>query len=750
MCKPPFERLAPFIREYIFREKWRSLRPVQEAAVGALFDTTDNLLVAAGTASGKTEAVFFPLLSVLASSSGGKQGPRPTALCISPLKALINDQYERLTRMVRTEGGESPVRIWRWHGDVGADHKKQFTESPEGILLITPESLEALLLRYARRLDEFFGALFFIVIDEVHVFMGSDRGSQLLCQLARIENGVAARGFRRRRIGLSATLGDYGGAKKFLALGSGAPSALVIGGETKLAGRKISLALDAFNDSGVFYRALYRQCRDRRAIIFTNSRLEAEEIMAALRKLGKRLGEADIFHIHHGSVSAAQRGEAEATLKHGEGPVVAAATATLELGIDIGDLDRIIQIGPPWSVSAFVQRIGRSGRRSGRAEMYFALMQAEALTGSDFLGGDPRPAALPWDLLRTIAVLELYLGERWIEEPAEKPLPFSLLVHQILAALASLGEHRPEALERRILRFPPFAKISASDFHLLLRHLERCGMTGKTEEGGLILGLEGERIVNRHGFYSVFTGERQYRVLFEGNELGTINFAPAPMSVITVGGRYWQVDRVDGFRGEIAVSATGDSGSERIWRGRGGGIHRRIAQKMYALLAGGASADAFPYLSPSARASLDAGRAGAREWGLAGKALVPGAAGAGADAGVREFFLFPREGSAGTRTIDFFLRDGAVRQKCGILRSSLSENGIYFTVETRLGETAFRAALVRALRAFSVPETGVDAPYTDKYDYLLPRELLAKQYAANMLESEALGRLEKLLDVSAP
>ncbi|MDR2181579.1 MAG: DEAD/DEAH box helicase, partial [Treponema sp.] len=637
--KSSFERLAPFIREYIFREKWRSLRPVQEAAVRALFDTTDNLLVAAGTASGKTEAVFFPLLSVLAASSGGQPGPRPTALYISPLKALINDQYERLARIVRTESGGNAVRIWRWHGDVGADHKNQFIETPGGILLITPESLEALLLRHARKLDKLFGALFFIVIDEVHVFMGSDRGAQLLCQLARIESGAGERGFRRRRIGLSATLGDYEGAKRFLSPGSGAPAALVSGGGTD--GRTIALALEAFTDSEIFYRALYRQCRDKRAIIFTNSRLEAEETMAALRALGKRLGEADIFHIHHGSVSAAQRGETEATLKHGEGPVVTAATATLELGIDIGDLDRIIQIGPPWSVSAFVQRIGRSGRRNGRAEMYFALMQAGVVAGGDFLGDGPRPAALPWDVLRTIAVLELYLGERWIEEPAEKPLPFSLLVHQILAALASLGEHRPEALERRVLSLPPFAKITATDFRVLLRHLEQCGMIGKTEEGGLILGLEGERIVNRHGFYSVFTGERQYRVLFEGRELGTINFAPAPLSVITVGGRYWQVDRVDAFLGEIAVSATGDSGSERIWRGQGGRLHRRIARQMYALLAGGASSEsaAFPYLGPFARASLDAGRAAAREWGIPGKALA-GGAGTRGDAAIREWFLF--------------------------------------------------------------------------------------------------------------
>jgi ATP-dependent Lhr-like helicase len=683
----PYGRLAPFIREYIHREKWRDLRLIQGAAIGTLFDTTDNVLIASGTASGKTEAVFFPVLSMLAALSGENSCPKPVALYISPLKALINDQYERLTHIVSVEGGESAVKIWRWHGDVSAAHKKQFIEAPEGILLITPESLEALLLRHARKLNTIFGSLFFIIIDEVHVFMGSDRGAQLLCQLARID-GAAANSFRRRRIGLSATLGDYGGAQQFLSQGS-ENTVTVISDEGAAAGRKLSLALDAFTDPSVFYRALYQQCADKRAIIFTNSRLEAEETMAALRKWGKRQGEADIFHIHHGSVSSAHRADAEAKLKHSEGPMVTAATATLELGIDIGDLDRIIQIGPPWSVSAFVQRIGRSGRRSGRAEMYFALMQNAKCESPDGLFRRT-PASLPWDLLRTIAVIELYLGERYIEEPVDKPLPLSLLVHQILAALASLGEHSAETLARRVLSLPPFAKIAAADFHLVLRHLERCLMITKTEEGGLILGLEGERIVNKHSFYSVFTGEMQYRVLLEGNELGTINFVPPPLSVITVGGRYWQVDRVDGFRKEIAVSATSDSGSERIWRGQGGGFHRRIAQKMAALLAGNAAVSTtgasrpFPYLSQFARASLDAGRTDAREWGLPKEALICGAVDNGADAAApgaasgdvagarstertrteyaREFFLFPWEGSAGMRTIDVFLRDRAIRR----------------------------------------------------------------------------------------
>ncbi|MDR1389466.1 MAG: DEAD/DEAH box helicase [Treponema sp.] len=711
----PFQRLAPFIREYVHREKWAGLRPLQEAALKAFFDGADNVLVASPTASGKTEAVFFPVLSILAGASAGRResAQKPTAIYISPLKALINDQYERLTAVTGAADGETPVKIWRWHGDVSAAHKEKFLEDGEGLLLITPESLEALLLRHSGKCRRLFGALFFAIIDEVHVFMGSDRGSQLLCQLARIRE--FSPDIICRRAGLSATLGDYEGARRFLSSGSGLDAVLVTDKNSSSSGRTLSLAVDTFTSDDQFYQELYTQCRDKRTIIFANSRLEAEETIAALKKRGRQRGETDIFYIHHGSVSASHRNETEEKLKHLDGPMTAAATATLELGIDIGDLDRIIQVGPPWSVSAFVQRIGRSGRRSGISQMFFALKQRQA------------PFPLPWDLLRTVAVIELYLKERWIEEPEEKPLPYSLLVHQILAALAS--QTQSPALDscggfaQKILALPPFTSIPPSDFYLLLGHLERCGMIGRTGEGGLLLGLEAEHIVNNHGFYSVFPDEQWYRVLLEGRELGKINFVPEPLSVITVGARYWQVDRIDGLRREITVSASNDSGSERIWRGQDGGVHRRVVQKMRSLLDDDSLA---PYLGLSARAALGEGRITARKWEISRSTIISGAEGESD----REFFIFPWEGSKEMRVMDLFLKHAEVRQKGKIIRSSW-EN-FYFRVQTKLDRKAF-AAVLATLRDFPASKlAGNNAPWTDKYDYLLPRELLTKQYTVRL------------------
>ena len=736
-----YERLAPFLREYVYGEKWPSVRRVQEAAMREIFDGTSHVLIAAGTASGKTEAAFFPLLSMLADANtaarAGGPAAKPLVLYLGPLKALINDQYERL-RKITAGAEEDLIPLWRWHGDVPADHKKKFIDSPGGVLLITPESLEALLLRHARKLGKIFAGLVFVVIDEVHAFMGSERGSQLLCQLARIEQEFGREPRGVRRAGLSATLGDYDGGRAWLSRGTGMPAVLVREEGEK---RNLSLALDYFRADAPskapedFYRALYRHCVNKRAIIFANSRPETEECAASLRRLAAAAGEPDVFYIHHGSVAARLRGEAEEKLKKSEGPLVAAATATLELGIDIGDLDRVIQIGPPWSVSAFVQRLGRSGRRNGRPEMYFTVL--DAVSAGDEL------SAVPWDLVRTAAVVELYLGGRWIEPPVEKPFPCSLFAHELLALLGS-GEHGAEVLKRRLFSLPPFAssQIREEDFTVLTRHFIRCAYIEKTEEGGLILAPGGEKIVNRHGFYSVFPGEESFRVLLEGRELGTTHFAAACGSVITVAGKAWRVEHVDGARREIRVTEAdgSESDDETLWRGRGGEIHRKIAETVRDILRGGsgdpASAAAF---SPAAREALERGRLAARKAGILDEVLCAAPRKTG-DTFTR-FVLAPWLGSSGMRTIAAFLKSN----KKNLSLLSFRWNGFYFTLETALDRESFASVLKKnaaaARNAGAAALAGGSVPFADKYDYLLPQSLLAKQYAANILDIEALTKL---------
>ncbi|MDR3145328.1 MAG: DEAD/DEAH box helicase, partial [Treponema sp.] len=646
----PCARLAPFVREYIHEKRWTRLRAVQEGAITAILDSGKHVLIASPTASGKTEAAFFPILSRIprgpaappaagpaAPASPGKDAPSVAVLYVGPLKALINDQFERLGELLAR--GDIPA--WRWHGDVPADHKRKLLENPSGILQITPESLEALLVRHPGRIRALFRNLAFIVIDEVHAFMGSDRGGQLLCQIRRI--GDAA-GCRPRRIGLSATLGDYDAARNWLCPEGGGKDCVLVRGEE---GRKrVRIALDYFPPpEEAYYGELYSRCRNEesprgKCVIFTNSRLEAEETIAALRKLAKSRGEDDIFRVHHGSIAGTLREEAERELREKEGPLVTAATATLELGIDIGRLDRIIQIGPPLSVASFVQRLGRSGRRSGTAEIYFtALAPGEGPETDDI-------DRIPWSLLRTIATVELYLEENWMESPRERSLPYSLLCHETLSVLVSLGEQRPADLARRILSLPVFTRISPEDYRELLRALAAADCIRKTDEGTLIVGLAGEPLVNHYSFYAVFPDEAEYRVCYGGRELGTVHFLPPPGSTLALTGRYWEVRSLD-VPGKAITVIPAEKGGQKVWRGTGAEIHPKIAERMRRVL--GEDRD-YPYASPRAGAALAEARRLSGRLGLTEERFIPLRGDPGS------FYILPWLGSRGFRTLLLLLR----------------------------------------------------------------------------------------------
>jgi ATP-dependent Lhr-like helicase len=747
----PYARLAPFVREYIYEKKWTELRGIQEEAIAAILGGTGHVLIASGTASGKTEAAFFPIISLLsqhAAPPASENTDSVAVLYIGPLKALINDQFERLGELLAL--GEIPV--WRWHGDVTSAHKEKLLERPSGVLQITPESLEALLVRRPGKIKALFQHLAFIIIDEVHAFMGSDRGAQLICQLSRIED---AAGCRPRRIGLSATLGDYDAAGKWLCMGiqtgteeNSTPNFLLI--REAESRKRIRIALDYFGGQetetlpaeSAYYDELYRQCRNEnspwgKCIIFTNSRLEAEETTAALRKIAEGRREADIFHVHHGSVTGTLRAEAEKDLREKEGPVVTAATATLELGIDIGRLDRIIQIGPPGSVTSFIQRLGRSGRRTGTAEIYFTACAREDETDGANTDG---VTGIPWSLLKTIAVVELYLEERWMESPPERPLPYSLLCHETLSILVSLGEQTPAELARRVLSLPVFSQIPPEDYRELLRALTAAGYIQRIDEGTLIIGLEGERTVNHYSFYAVFPEEAEYRVLHGGHELGTVNFLPPPGSSLALAGRYWEVKDLDVRRKEISVK-TAETGGRKIWRGAGAEIHPRITERMRQVLA---EDRIYPYLSSRAGESLREARRLSRLRGLTEKRFIP------RDESGKSWYIVPWLGSRGMRTLLMLLQSGETRERLAITFLN-RRNDFALLISSELPLPRFRPALAELIGEYSGPESPFPPPflepeklpYIDKYDYLLPPALLAKQYAAHMLDFR---ELEKLSD----
>ena len=557
-----FTRYAPFIQDYIYQSGWQALRSVQNAAAEAIFNTDDNVLLTASTASGKTEAAFFPILTLLDEDPPHSVG----VLYIAPLKALINDQFGRLSELCEEAG----IQVTRWHGDVSHAQKRRLLRKPSGILQITPESLESLMINKHMEIPSLFGDLRFIVIDEVHSLLRGDRGMQTFCLIERM---CRLADCRPRRIGLSATIGNPEEAGRFLGAGSGRRTLIprIEGGREvwRLSmehffnsgpqadeGRQLIDAAPVLEeasdtapkaaDPGIGY--IFEHSRGRKCLIFTNSREECEALCQSLRQYCEANHESDRFLIHHGNLSVSYRESAEAEMKDDDSLLSVCATATLELGIDIGRLERAFQVDAPFTVSGFLQRMGRTGRRGDPCEMWFVMREDHP---------EPRamlPQLIPWYLIQGIALVQLYIEERFVEPPRTQRLPYSLLYHQTMSTLASCGEMTPAELATRVLTLSSFHLITQDDYRILLRHLIKIGHIDQTENGGLIVGLEGERIVNNYKFYAVFQENVEYAVRAGAEELGTIVKPPPIGDKIAIAGRVWVVEEVDHRRREVCCT----------------------------------------------------------------------------------------------------------------------------------------------------------------------------------------------------
>ena len=337
-------------------------------------------------------------------------------------------------------------------------------------------------------------------------------------------------------------------------------------------------------DPGIGY--IFAHTRGKKCLIFTNSREECEAVCQSLRQYCEANHEPDRFLIHHGNLSASYRESAEEEMKDDDSRLSVCATATLELGIDIGKLERAFQIDAPFTVSGFLQRMGRTGRRGNPSEMWFVMREDHP---------EPRamlPERIPWYFIQGIALIQLYLEERFVEPPREGRLPYSLLYHQTMSTLASGGEMTPAALASRVLTLSCFSRISKEDYRVLLRHLLETDHLSRTENGGLILGLSGERVVNNYKFYAVFRENIEYSVHCGSEELGTIVKPPPVGEKIAIAGRVWAVDEVDHKRREVFCTLV--KGKIPAYFGDvAGDIHTRILERMYGVFAGGGAVPVF-------------------------------------------------------------------------------------------------------------------------------------------------------------
>lgn len=766
-----FDRYAPFIQDFIYDREWESLRGIQVAAGEAIFNTEDHVLLTAQTASGKTEAAFFPILTEFWEDPPASVG----AIYIGPTKALINDQFFRLTDLCE----EADIPVWHWHGDVSASHKAKLMKKPSGILQLTPESLEAILMRRHSAVAKLFCDLRYVVIDEVHSLLRGDRGGQCLCLIERLSRMA---GVDPRRIGLSATIGDPEAVGAFLAAGTGrrtivprveepprtwrlsmehfyttgpqAPESLVRsrdGAEVQVVAvqeegpralpphpdRPDPCKADCSSaeispwapdepptdtapvnaDPGCAY--IFNHTRGKKCLIFTNSREEAEDVCTVLRAYCEHNGEPDRFLIHHGNLSASIRESAEELMRDEASDLSIVATATLELGIDVGRLERAFQIDAPFTVSGFLQRMGRTGRRDTPPEMWFVMREdqpeARALT----------PETIPWNLLQGIALVQLYREERWVEPPRLDRLPYSLLCHQTLAILASEGELTPAQLATRVLTLTVFRRVSTDDFRELLRFLLSHDYVEATEAGGLIVGLAGERVTNNYKFYAVFQENVEYTVRCDSQEIGTLVAPPPPGEKVAIAGHVWIVEEVDHKRHLLYVTQV--KGRVPAYFGEcPGDINTRVLERMRQALDEHVP---YPYLQENARARLAQARHVAANGGLTKSPLV--------NLGGNMWCLLPWLGSYAFLALERLLKIKCAKELG--LKGLDSSRPYYmtFTMSPEIDEHAFYTVVANEAEALDDPMELIypgEVPTFEKYDELVPELLVRKGFAEGTLD----------------
>ncbi|MGV9806767.1 DEAD/DEAH box helicase [Micromonospora chersina] len=531
------ELLHPVVLHHVVNSlQWPGLRPLQEAAVRPLLDGEDALLLAP-TAGGKTEAAMFPLLSRMTQENWSGT----SVLYVCPLKALLNNLLPRL----ETYTGWLGRRAALWHGDVTTARRRQILRERPDILLTTPESLESMLVSSTVDHDEFFRGLRAVVVDEVHAFAGDDRGWHLLAVLERLSRVT---GQPVQRVGLSATVGNPDALLRWLQ-GSGrdrrparvvAPevTAATAASNARPAGEVELDYVGSVHNAAKVIAALHR---GEKRLVFCESRALVEE-------LGQRLRALDVTtFLSHASLSVDERRRAEEAFAQ-ERDCVIVATSTLELGIDVGDLDRVIQVDAPRSVAAFLQRIGRTGRRPGSTRNCLFL----ALDGAG--------------LLQAAGLLQLW-SQGWVEEVVPPPEPRHIVAQQVLAL--SLQQHRfgDQLWRHEWNDLPPFDETA----DVIVRHLVDRGYLD-SDSGMLFVGPEAEvRFGRRHfmDMLAVFTAPPQFTVLSGRTEIGRTDPALLTAKVqgprlLLLAGRSWRVTYIDWKRHRCFVEPA-ESGGKALW-----------------------------------------------------------------------------------------------------------------------------------------------------------------------------------------
>ncbi len=723
-----FQLLDSGVQRWVHRQGWTDLRDIQKKAVEPVLSGKSDVVISASTAAGKTEAAFLPACSAVAGEADGFG-----ILYLSPLKALINDQYRRLESICDM----LDMEVTPWHGDSSQSKKKSARQYPKGILLITPESLESRLVLDPGWVKASFGSLRYIIIDEYHCFVGSERGTHLLSLMHRLENLLGRQRSPIPRIALSATLGDMNGVMSSLRPNSDFPRLLITGGggmNLKLQVRGYVSRISAergdedpeesseelLSDLQIA-RELYGILRGDSHLVFANTRRRTEKFAVLLSDLCVENAVPNEFFPHHGSLSKEFREELESRLQKGRLPTTAVCTMTLELGIDIGKIKSVAQVAAPNSVSSLRQRLGRSGRR-GEPAMLSVFITEKELTGISGIVDKLR-----MELLQSIAIIHLLLKEKWYEPPDPGLFHFSTLLHQVLAMTAQWGGVRADQLWSVLCESGVFSRVTAEQFEALLRHMGKQHLITQISGGELALGPEGEKIVGHYGFYAVFKTPQEYRIVIEeeGKTLGTLpidSFLLPGQHIIFAGGR-WEVRDVDMEKRVVCVAPT-RGGNPPRFGGDGMSVHDRVRQEMLRIYMEGdhcveSGGKRREFMDAAAKRLFSEGLRFFRDVGLANKRVI----GLGKDV-----YLIPWMGDKIVNTLSVLLNMGGYKT-----------NKFAGVVEI---EGASSSDVSSHLRSFSKDNRPTNAELAklvenkqaEKYDHLLPEELLNEDYGARAFD----------------
>ena len=647
------------------------------------------------------------------------------AMYVGPLKALINDQFRRVEDLC----GYLDMPVHRWHGDVSATHKAALVKSPGGVLLITPESLESLFVNRSAYLVSLFGGLQFVVIDEVHTFLDNERGlhlKSLLSRVRRITREASKPGRSFRVVGLSATIGDLCVAQRFVDAdhpervhiitddGTQKEVKFRIHGyrlrpvdvareraelpQTHEPGSELSgevpeeSAGDPVRDGRLdVAKDIVGHCAGAANLVFANSRADVEEFADLAKEVCAEQGLDMEILVHHGSLAADIRQGAEATMKSG-------CSATLELGIDIGSVKMVGQVGAPWSVSSMKQRLGRSGRHEGEPSIMRVYMECQEPGSEDGLFD-----RLHLGLVQSAALTELML-EKWVEPPRPPTYDLSTLTQQIMSVICERGGVPAATIFERLCKEGSFREIEPLMFQVLLRALGARDVINQMPEGDLILGLRGERLRRDKGFYAVFKTPEDFAV-YNGEELlGTLEILPRVDDHLLFAGRRWKVVEVDIDKRQVRVVPA--RGVRRPkFTSAGGEIHPHVREKMKQVLS---DTKHYAYLDEEAAALLEDARAEARRAGVCERQFI--------DLGSRKTAFMTWTGTRIQETTQAILNHNGIGSY---------DHGIALELKSGLAETrkALAATTQGRLNAVEIAAFLLERERR-RYDWLLGGELL--------------------------